>query len=573
MTARPFILASLSIAFFLPTEIFAQDQTADLVLINGKVVTLDQRFPVRDSLAIRGDRILAVGKKNELKQFIGPKTKVIDVRKKLVIPGFIESHGHFVSLGRSKMMLDLRHAKSWHDIVQQVAKAAKSTPKGEWIIGRGWHQEKWQQQPKNATNGYPTHDQLSALTPDHPVLLTHASGHMSFANAHAMSLAKVTAKTSNPSGGEILHNNKGEPTGIFRETAADLIERARAKSLRQRSPEEKRRELLRAIELASAECLSKGVTSFQDAGSPFATVDLFKELAKKKQLKVRLWIMLSGSNIELETLLTKYFMVGFGDHFLTVRAIKRILDGALGSHGAWLLQPYDDLPEKIGLNTVSLPSLNRTAELAAKHNYQLCVHAIGDRANRELLDVYEKVFKKFPSKQPRRWRVEHAQHLHPDDVKRFAKLNVIASMQGIHCTSDAPYVLKRLGIRRAEEGAYVWQDLLKSGAIIANGTDVPVEDVSPIACFYASITRKLANGTAFFPKQKMTRMQALLSYTLDAAYAAFEEDIKGSLSPGKLADIVVLSRDILTIPDEQILDTEIEMTIVGGEVVFEKGNK
>jgi predicted amidohydrolase YtcJ len=280
--------------------------------------------------------------------------------------------------------------------------------------------------------------------------------------------------------------------------------------------------------------------------------------------------MVRAANAALEQLLPRYFILGLGDWFLTVRAIKVTLDGALGAHGAWLLEPYDDLPLSTGLNTVPVASLRQTAELAAKHNFQLCVHAIGDKANREALNVFEDAFRGHPTKESRRWRIEHAQHLHPDDIGRFATLRVIASMQGIHCTSDAGYVVKRLGLRRAEEGAYVWQSLLKTGAVICNGTDVPVEDISPIKSFYASVTRKLPNGATSFGDQKMTREQALKSCTIHAAYAAFEEEIKGSLTPGKLADIVVLSRDIMTIPEDQILGTEVVLTIVGGRVMYEK---
>ena len=544
---------------------------ATLLLRNGKIVTLDKRFPTVQALAIRGTKILAVGSNKELRKYQGKNTKVIDLHGKLVIPGFIESHGHFASLGQAKMMLDLTKAKSWQAIVRQVAKAAKNTPPGQWIVGRGWHQEKWSQKPSLHINGYPVHTFLSKVTTKHPVLLTHASGHMSFANAAAMRLANVTAKTKNPSGGEILKDAQGNPIGVFRETAQGLIRRAYSRSLQLRTPAQRRKDLLKAISLATEECLAKGVTSFHDAGTSFATVNVYKELAAQKKLHVRLYVMLRGSNLQLARLLRKYFLVGFGDFYLTVRAIKVILDGALGSHGAWLLQPYNDLPTKRGLNTVSLQSLRRTAQLAAKHNYQLCVHAIGDRANREALNIFAETFRKFPSTASRRWRIEHAQHLHPTDIPRFAKLGVIASMQGVHCTSDAVYVLKRLGFRRSQQGAYVWQSLLKSGAVIANGTDVPVEDVDPIACFYASVTRKLPNGTKFFAKQAMTRMQALRSYTQSAAYAEFAEKHKGTLTPGKLADLVVLSQDMLTVPEQDILRTRVLYTIVGGQIRYQAG--
>jgi predicted amidohydrolase YtcJ len=545
-----------------------QEKPADLVLRNGKIVTLHKGLGVVQALAARGDRVMATGSNEQIGRWIGKGTKVIDLDGKLAIPGFIESHGHFVALGRSKMNLELRHAKTWEEIVAQVAAAVKKAPPGQWIVGRGWHQEHWQTKPEPHVHGYPVHARLSAVSPQNPVLLTHASGHMVFANAEAMRLAGVGPATPNPAGGEILKDAQGKPIGAFRETAQDLIHRAHARSLKLRSAAEQARDLHKAIELATEECLANGVTSFQDAGSPFSLIDVFKDLAARGKLRVRLWVMVRASNAQLEQLLGKYFLVGFGNHFLTVRAIKEMIDGALGAHGAWLLEPYDDLPGQRGLNITSLPSLRRTAELAVNHNYQLCVHAIGDRANREVLNVFEETFLKFPVKASRRWRIEHAQHLHPDDIGRFGKLGVIASMQGVHATSDAPYVLKRLGLRRASEGAYVWQSLLQAGAVIANGTDAPVEELSPIQCFYASVTRKLPGGATFFPKQKMTREQALRSYTADAAYAAFEEEIKGTLTSGKLADIVVLSRDILAVPEEEIAGARVVYTIIGGRVVY-----
>ncbi len=556
----------LCVPWMLSATVHAEE--ADLVLRNGKIVTMDQKYGTAQALAVKGDRILAVGTEDDIARLIGKKTKVIDLKGRLAIPGLIESHAHFVSLGESKMMLDLRTAKTWQDIVQQVKQAAKSTPKGEWIIGRGWHQEKWKTKPTSNVEGYPTHFALSKLTPHHPVLLTHASGHLCFANAYAMRLAGVTAKTVSPSGGEILKDKQSRPTGIFRETAQGKVQRAHRLSLQRRTPAQKKRHLLKAIELANQECIAHGITSFQDAGTSFETIETFKELAKKGMLKTRLWVMIRANHLQLEKKLTRRHILNVGKGFLTVRAIKLIFDGALGAHGAWLLQPYEDLPGKSGLNTLPLTLFRKTAEIAIKNDYQLCVHAIGDRANREALDVFEQMFKKHPSKASRRWRIEHAQHLHPDDIPRFAKLKVIASMQGIHCTSDAVFVLKRLGFRRASQGAYVWQSLLKSGAIIANGTDAPVESIDPLACFYASVTRKLKSGVAFFPEQKMTRMQALRSYTLDAAYAAFEEKVKGSLTPGRYADVVVLSHDILKVPDKELPKAKVIQTIVAGKVVY-----
>jgi hypothetical protein len=565
--AAPVLAGLLAIA---PLDSGAGGPPADLVLRNGKIVTMDERQPTAQALAIRGDKIVAVGSNEQIAKLIGDKTQVIDLKGQLAIPGFIESHGHFLGLGQSRMMLDLKDAKSWEDIIAQVEAAVKKTPPGQWIVGRGWHQEKWVRKPDPHVDGYPVHTALSKLSPKHPVLLTHASGHANFANAEAMRLAGVDAKTKNPAGGEILKDAKGEPIGVFRETAQGLISRAHGRDQQALNPKQRREQMLKAIALAGDECLVNGVTSFQDAGSSFGVIDVFKELAGQGQLPVRLWVMVRAGNAELGQLLGKYLLKGFANFFLTVRAIKVTIDGALGAHGAWLLEPYEDLPKSTGLNLVPVPTLRQTAELAVKHDYQLCVHAIGDKANREVLNVFEDTFRKFPSKESRRWRVEHAQHLHPNDIGRFAKLGVIASMQGNHCTSDAVYVMQRLGPRRAEQGAYVWQSLLKSGAIIANGTDVPVEDINPIKCFYSTVTRKLTSGKAFFPEQKMTREQALRSYTLHAAYAAFEDDVKGSLTPGKLADVVVLSRDLMTVPDEEILRTEVVYTIVGGRVKYQK---
>jgi hypothetical protein len=283
---------------------------------------------------------------------------------------------------------------------------------------------------------------------------------------------------------------------------------------------------------------------------------------------MRIWMMLRTSNEQLAANLDRYKIIGAGGDFFTVRAIKRAIDGALGPRGAWLLAPYTDKPDSSGLNTDDPADIRRTAELAIQHGFQLCVHAIGDRANRETLNIFEDAFKAHPDKKDLRWRIEHAQHLNAADIPRFGQLGVIAAMQGIHCTSDAPYVLLRLGPQRAEEGAYVWQKLMKTGAIVGNGTDAPVEDVSPLASFYATVSRKLKDGTVFYPDQRMSRAEALKSYTVNNAYAAFEEKLKGTLEPGKLADITVLSRDIMTIPEDEIPATDVVYTIVGGKIAF-----
>ena len=535
---------------------------ADLVLRNGTIVTVDDLIPEVDALAVRGDRIVAVGRAAELDRYIGDETQVIDLDGRLAIPGFIEGHGHFLGIGDATLQLDLRGAASWADVVALVEDAAARARPGELIRGRGWHQDKWDPPPSPSVEGLPLHDALSAASPVNPVLLRHASGHATLANQKAMELAGITADTPDPSGGEIVRDAAGHAIGAFRETAAGLLSAAR----RDATPGVPRRR----AELAVRELLENGITSFQDAGASFAAVDLYKDMVEDGSLGVRLWVMLRASNAQLAARLADYRIIGFGDDRLTVRAIKHQIDGALGSHGAWLLEPYADLSDSAGLNTTPIETIEETARLALEHGFQLCVHAIGDRANRETLDLFERAFRVTLGAQDLRWRIEHAQHLHPDDIPRFAELGVIASMQGKHATSDGSWVPDRLGNRRSEEGAYVWQRLLAAGAVVSNGTDAPVENVSPVASYYATVSRKLDDGSIFYPDQRLSRLDALRTYTINAAYAAFEEDLKGSLTPGKLADITVLSKNILTVPEEEIPSTEVVYTIVGGRVMYQR---
>jgi predicted amidohydrolase YtcJ len=543
---------------------------ADLVLRGGHVVTVDSTLPEAEAVATRGDRIIAVGSDQDMEDLIGPATEVLDLDGRLVVPGFIEGHGHFMGLGEARLNLDLTTARTWEDIVALVEGAAAEAEPGEWIEGRGWHQEKWDRIPDGVVEGVPTHRALSAVSPDNPVVLTHASGHAALVNARALERAGIDRDYRPPEGGTVVRDASGEPTGLLRENAQDPVDAALALAESERTPEERRARFDRVVELAGLEALSKGVTTFHDAGVGFDTIDGYRRLARAGDLPVRLYVMVRASNEALAEDLEEYRAIGVGDRHLTVRAIKKQIDGALGSHGAWLLEPYTDMPSTTGLVLEPVEEIERTAELAMEHGYQLATHAIGDRANRVVLDLYEAAFRAHPEVDDPRWRIEHAQHIDPQDVPRFAELGVIAAMQGVHATSDAPWVPTRLGEGRARTGAYRWQDLWRSGAVVGNGTDTPVEDIDPIVSFWASVSRRLPQGGRFDPDQRMTREQALRSYTLNNAYAAFQEDLKGSITPGKLADMVVLSRDIMTVPEDEIRGAEVLTTILGGEVVYRR---
>jgi hypothetical protein len=541
------------------------------VLRNGKIVTLDPARPEGSALAARAGRIVAVGEVGEIDRLVGAGTRVIDLEGRLAIPGFIEGHGHLVKLGLLRMNLDLAGTTSWREIVERVRAAAREAKPGEWITGRGWHQEKWTDRPEPAVEGFPTHRALSEAAPENPVYLRHASGHAAIANQKAMEIAGIGPATADPQGGEILREPTGAPSGVFRENAAALIGEAYERGRSERPAEEVEAETRRAIDLAVGECLSKGITSFHDAGVGLSTIALYRELAVEGRLPVRIYAMISAEEAGLRPAqLAAHKVFGFADEYLTVRAIKSYMDGALGSRGAWLLGPYADSPGSTGMATTPLEAQASMARLAAESGFQLATHAIGDRGVRETLDIYERTLAGVRDGRERRWRIEHAQHVDPSDVPRFARLGVIAAVQGVHCTSDGPWVPRRIGEDRARVGAYPWRSFLTAGVLLVNGTDVPVEDIDPIACFDSSVTRRLPDGSAFHPEQSMSREEALASYTRNAAYAAFEEALKGTLSPGKLADIVVLSRDILTIPPSEIAGTRALYTIVGGKVLYER---
>jgi len=562
------ILYLLFLAAFVISCSTKKSEIADSVIINSKIYTVNKTNPIVAAVAIKDSKILKTGTSEEIQKYIGENTKVIDLTGKFVYPGFVEGHAHIMGIGDNQLNVNLLGVKSYEDLIQAVAERAKSTPKGEWITGRGWHQDKWKNQPEGWFNGFPTHDALSAAVPDHPVYLKHASGHAALANAKAMEIAGITTESESPDGGEIFKNIGGTPTGIFNETAQGLIN-----SKIPGSDKEIRRKILN---LAMEECLRNGITSLHQAGSDSKDIELFKEFASNDDLKLRLYVMLSGRDREL---LDRYFEQGpeiDSTHWLTIRSVKLYSDGALGSRGAWLIKEYSDAPGEYGHNVTPMETINDITMKAAEAGFQVCTHAIGDRGNREVLDIYEKAMNTYPEQmKDHRFRIEHAQHINGEDIPRFASLDVIPAMQAIHMSSDRPWAIDRLGKERIEEGAYVWQKLLQQGSRIVNGTDAPVEPVSPLASFYASVSRKTLSGTpegGYEPDQKMTREQALVSYTLDAAYGAFQEDVKGSIEEGKLADFTVLDKDIMEIEESEILTTNVIQTIVGGEIMYSSEN-
>jgi predicted amidohydrolase YtcJ len=545
---------------------------ADLVLTNGNVITVDSAYPAAEAIAVTGDRIVAVGDVAEIAAYIGDATEVIDLAGQTAIPGFIEGHGHYTSFGGSLMILDFRYSNSFSEIVSQVAVVAAETPPGEWIIGRGWHQDKWAVREDVLVEGLPIHDSLSAATPDHPVMLIHTSGHGVFVNQRAMSLVELGDASVAPAGGEIVRDENGKATGMMREAAQDVFRQAYSGHQGRRPAGVAEDEIRRMVLLAGEESLRHGITSFQDLGTTFAEVDLLTIMADEGNLPVRLYMAFEEEAADMQDRLAEYRMVGYGNNFLTVRAIgEKVLDGALGTHGGWLLEPYSDLPRSSGFNVVPVEEIEASARLAIQHDYQLAIQGIGDRAYRELLNIYGNEFARHPDKTDLRWRIEHAQVIHPDDVQRTIDLGVIPAVQGIFACSDGPWVGDRLGPDRTLERGYIFNTLAEAGAVPTNGTDPPVDEIDPIGSFYCSVTRILPDGTKFQPQEVYSRERAIYSYTMGNAIAAFEEDVKGSLTPGKLADITVLSQDLLTVPDDEIMNTEIVMTIVGGRVRYRDG--
>jgi len=575
MRFRNSIYSGFALAFFVLTACSGpKKESATLLIYGGPIYTVDSTQAMVEAVATKDNVILFAGSLDEAEQYKNDLTQLINLDGRAMTPGLIEGHGHFMGLGYNELNLDLINTTSYQEIVDAVAEKVETAAPGEWITGRGWHQSKWEEMPAETVNGFQTHDMLSAVSPDNPVYLSHASGHAGFANAKAMEIAGIQIVSKEGinqfevEGGEVMRDALGRPTGIFNERAQSLI----TKHIPASTPEKD----VKAFELAVAACQRNGITGFHDAGIGRGTIALFEEMKNAAKMNIRLYAMLTGRDKEL---LNEWYTKGplvDPDNLLTIRSVKLNCDGALGSRGAWLLEPYTDRPGHFGLETLPMDFVKETALNGLQHGFQVCSHAIGDRANREILDRYEVAFDELPDlATDHRFRIEHAQHIHPDDIPRFAGLKVIPAMQAVHLSSDRPWAIDRLGEQRIKEGAYMWQALLQSGIPIVNGTDVPVEPLNPIASLYASVSRKTLKGTpegGYEPEQKMTREQALKSYTLDAAYGAFEEDIKGSISAGKLADFTIYSQDLMTVAEEEFLSTEIAMTIFDGKVVYAKGD-
>lgn len=523
-------------------------QTADLAVTHANIYTVDPRHPHASAMAVRQGKIVAVS--DNVSPFIGPSTKVIDAQGATVLPGLIDSHGHMRGLGESLETLDLRGIASEREIADRVRAAAKDLQPGQWILGRAWDQNLWT--PKQ----FPTADSLSAAAPANPVALSRVDGHAIWANARAIAAADVTSATADPSGGKIMRDASGRPAGVFLDNAQGLIQ----KHIPADSPETIERRLRRAME----ECARLGLTAVGDAGVTAGDIDVYHKLAGLGQMPIRIYAMIGGPGSYADTWLKRNPELG---NYLTVRSIKLYADGALGSRGAALLEPYSDDPGNRGLIRTDRATIQAVAEKAVASGFQVNTHAIGDGANHMVLEAYAAALKGVND---RRFRVEHAQVIAPADFVMFAKYSILASMQPTHATSDMPWAADRLGPERVK-GAYAWQTLLHLGVHVPAGSDFPVESPNPLWGFHAAVTRQDKDGHpdgGWFPDQRLTREEALRAFTIEGAYAAFSEKTRGSLEPGKLADFIMLSADIMTIPVSQIRAVHVTKTVVGGRIVF-----
>jgi len=533
---------------------------ADLIVTAQHIYTVDPDRPVVRAFAVRDGRIVFAGSEREALALKGPSTRVLALGDRTVIPGITDAHLHLLGLGAAIREVDLTLTRSYDEVIRRVAARAREAAKGEWIIGRGWNQNDW------PDTRFPTHDALSRAVPDNPVVLERVDGHAVLVNAKAIEAAAVAASTPDPTGGRIVRNPDGSPTGVFVDNGMNLIWRV--------VPALSRDATRAAILAAVAEVNRWGLTGVHDAGVGGATLDLYEELARAGRFSLRDYVMVAGDSADVARAYQRGPQSALFNGRLWIRAIKMYADGALGSRGAALLEGYSDDPGNRGLFVTDTMVLRAAAVAALRHGFQLCIHAIGDHANRMVLDAYEAALDSVPTAD-HRFRIEHAQILSHQDIPRFAALGVIPSMQTSHQTSDMYWAMNRLGWTRVQ-GAYAWRSLLNTGAIIPNGTDAPVERVNPMIGFHAAITRQDADGWpagGWFPGERMTREEALKSMTIWPAYAGFMENVAGSLSPGKYADFVVLDQDIMTVAPERILETNVVMTVLGGETVYERGGR
>lgn len=555
-----FLILTCLLFAFSPTSV--RQETADLVFKNGNIYTVNEHQPRAEAIAIKGDRIIFVGSNSDAQKYAGKNTRVVDLHGNTVVPGLTDSHHHLSGVGFREMTLNLEGITNLEDFLAKINARAEQTKPGEWISGRGWIETFWKPPI------FPTRWDLDKVTPNNPAFFTRADGHALVANSAALKLSGIDKNTASPFGGEILKDKQsGEPTGMLIDAAQGL--------LRSQVPSTTAADAERAIILGVKRDIELGWVEIQDAGGSYPDVDLYRKLYGQGAIKLRIYKAVYGPGPDATRLLSEGSSVGEFANRFTLRTIKVISDGALGSRGAALLEPYSDDPGNIGLLRVKEETLRPMLEDALRKGIQVETHAIGDRANRFILDEYERAFKAVPPDQRKirdpRWRDEHSQIVNLVDLPRFAKLGIIPSMQPSHAIGDLFFAPSRLGGARLQ-GAYAWQSLLKSGAIIAGGTDAPVERGEPMIEFYAAVARKDQkgfSGEGWHPEEAVTREQALKMFTIWAAQAAFEEKIKGSIEPGKLADLTVLSADIMKIPEPEILKTRCVMTVIGGETVYE----
>jgi predicted amidohydrolase YtcJ len=535
----------------------AQQTAADLLVTNARLYTSDQNRPVAEAMAVRDGKVLFVGSRRGAEALAGPRTERLDLGGKTVIPGMVDAHAHLLGLGQSLRRVSLVGTKSYDEVIARVAERAKTARPGEWIQGRGWDQNDW------PNTGFPTHEALSRAVPNHPVYLTRVDGHAALVNAKALELASVTRATADPEGGRFIRDSAGNPTGVLIDRAQGVVSRV--------IPPASRAEVREATLAAIAEANRWGLTGIHDAGVGPEVLEVYEALAREGRHNLRNYVMIRADDDVLERFFRRGPQRGLHGGRLWIRAVKITADGALGSRGAALLEPYADDPGNTGLVTAPPERIRRVAVRALQSGFQLNIHAIGDRANRMVLDAFESALREVRTAD-HRFRIEHSQILHYQDIPRFAQLDVIPSMQGSHQTSDMYWVPARLGWSRAQ-GAYAWRSLLNTGVVIPNGSDFPVEAVNPLISFKAFVTRQDDQGYpagGWFPAERTTREEALLSMTLWPAYAAFMEQESGSLTIGKYADFVVLDQDIMTVGADDILKTNVVMTVLGGRVVYQR---